>query len=176
MRKKSMKLAAIMLTAFFMLSGCSMNNAAKTETSKTESSVPEESSVQSQQESEEGEIEYQMLVTSKIAAKDELLKGAWAYLDGAVFGEDPDTILPDADKDAWYYGSRLWFEADGTGKLTLGGYDSSMSYVINDDCTISMTHGNPESTERLALGQHEKYGTILYSKTDKNIIYYQAVF
>ena len=179
MRKKSLKLAAIMFAAFLMLSGCSMQNSGETDSSgasKTESSAPAESSAQPQQESQDGGLEYQMLVTSTNAAKEELLKGAWMYLDGTVLGEDPEKVLPDADKDAWYYGSSLWFEADGSGKLTIGGYDSTMSYKINDDCTISMTHGNPETTEHLALGQHEKYGTILYSKTDKNIIFYQAIF
>ena len=179
--KKSIRLTAMVFAAALALAGCSSNNkdtssdaSDASQTSAAESAVTPPASLP---EFSDHGIEYQMLVTTKSAAKEELLKGSWMYPTNVAFGKDDEKdVMPDADKDAWYYGSSIWFNDDGTGILTIGGYDSTISYTINNDCTISIVRGNPQVNELYAIGQHEEFGTILYSKEDPNVIFYQAVF
>ncbi len=175
--KGSLRFTAAVFAAALTLAGCSgTGNNKKQESSVQESSAQQQSTAAELPEFEDDGIEYQIYVTTKSSVKEELLKGAWMYLDGAAFDKEPGSVFPDADKDAWYYGSTFWFNSDGTGTVTIGKNDSTFTYVINDDTTISITRGNPEETEKYALGQFDEYGIILYSKTDKNIVYYQAIF
>ena len=113
--------------------------------------------------------------TTKEETETQLRMGGWQYLDGTAQGENPEDVVPNADKNAWYYGSALWFKEGGTAILTVNGSDENASYTVNKDSTITVTADSIGGDGRFALGKDEKYGTILYSKTDDNIRFFMAM-
>lgn len=179
MIKRSLKITALIFAAALVLGGCGDTNSnnENSKTDNTSDSVSELSSasndiLQSSLSSQSG-ITYPQIVLTKDAAERELFKGNWIYPSENDVFTDPDNIPAEADKDAWYYGSSFRFRENGDGDLTIGKFSSLIKYKINDDLTISITRGNhPEVTEVYALGTHDKLGTVLYSKTDKSILFY----
>ena len=177
MIKRSLKMTALLFAAALMMSGCgsdkTTNDQSLTEDSSTSSVVSDHSDVSL---IEQSGISYPPVALTKEAAQRILLEGSWVYPNNFVNGYDIEEVIPDADKEAWYYGSSFWFNADGTGYVTIGGFDSTIKYTVNDDCTITITRSNnPEIVEQYAIGTHDKYSTVLYSKNDENILFYLAI-
>ncbi len=119
---------------------------------------------------------YPIIVITEKEAREKLVNGMWLYMDGTKFGISPKEYVPHADRDAWYFGSYLDLSEDGKGMVNIGGYDSTLTYVINDDLTIDITHGNPEVIDQFMLGSDDEYGEILYSTEDENIRFYHETF
>lgn len=169
--KHSRKIAALMFAAVIMLSGCTEDSRSDNtdEAKEKNSAAVSDTSV--------GEYTlYPVIVNTKDEAKKKLSEGMWMYMDGTKYGKSPEEYVPHADKDAWYYGAYLDLKEDGNGLLNLGGFDSTIKYVINDDLTIDITHGNPEVIDQFMLGREEEYGEILYSTEDENIRFYHEMF
>ena len=169
--KHSGKIAALVFATVIILGSCG-ESAENNNTSKTE----EKNSAAVSDTSEDEYTLYPVIVNTKDEAKDKLSKGMWMYMDGTRYRKSPEEYVPHADKDAWYYGAYLDLKEDGNGLLNLGGYDSTIKYVINDDLTIDITHGNPEVIDQFMLGSDEEYGEILYSTEDENIRFYHELF
>lgn len=177
MNSRSRKLTALFFAAALMLGGCSDNSKDKSsadEQSGHTSSVSDSENVSSAVS--EDYLLYPAIVKTKEEAKKKLCERMWMYMDGTKIGKLPEEYIPYADKDAWYYGSYLNLKEDGNGLVTIGGYDSTLTYTVNDDLTIDITHGNPEMTYQFMLGEDEEYGEILYSTEDENIRYYHEKF
>ena len=176
--KRSARLTAILFLAALMFTGCGAEKGgASSDTQESRASSAAGSSETASSEAQSSEVseisEASQIVKTPDEAKKMILIGGWQYLDGSAFGEDPEKVVPGADKDAWYYGSALWFKDDGTMILTSKGGDINGSYKINDDCTIEIeAQGVKEN--KYALCEEEKYGKVLYSKTDKNIRFYMT--
>ncbi len=182
--KRSARLTAILFLAALMFTGCGAEKgetSSDTRESQTSSasgstdtaSSQAGSSAVSEESTETSQTDASQIVKTPEEAKKMILTGGWQYLDGSAFGEDPEKVVPGADKNAWYYGSALWFKDDGTMILTSGGSDINGSYRINEDCTIEIeAEGVKEN--KYALCEEEKYGNVLYSKTDKNIRFYMT--
>lgn len=182
MKKHINKLTAAVFMSALMLSGCGAgadNSSTNDSVSEPEVSVAlsediSESSDVSEENSNE-EISYPPITTTKEETETQLRMGGWQYLDGTAQGENPEDVVPNADKNAWYYGSALWFKEGGTAILTVNGSDENASYTVNEDSTITVTADSIGGDGRFALGKDEKYGTILYSKTDDNIRFFMAM-
>ncbi len=181
MEKYISKLTATVFLSALMLSGCGAgadDTSAADSVSEPEASVALSEDVANSdvsQESSSDEISYPSVTATKEETMQQLRMGGWQYLDGTAQGENPEDVVPDADKNAWYYGSALWFKDDGTVILTISGSDETASYTVDDDSTITITADSIGGDGRFALGKDEKYGIILYSGTDENIRFFMAM-
>ncbi len=177
MKNVSLKMTAVLFAAALMLGGCHDQKETNASASGQEESAASAVSEKGGEDEEDDDgLPYPKAVHDAKQAQELLLQGGWMYLDGTKFGSSPEKVVPGADKDAWYYGSILWFKPEGKGLVTIGGFDSTMTYTVNDDGTVEMVHGNPEMTEDFALGKDEDYGVVLYSITDENIRFYHETF
>lgn len=175
MKIRSRKLTALLFAGALMLGGCADDG------KKENSSSAEQSSSVTENESSaapvsDDDLLYPAIVKTKEEAKEKLSFGMWMYMDGVKIDLSPEEYVPHADKDAWYFGAYLNLKDDGKGLLNIGGFDSTLTYTINDDLSIEIAHGNPEIIDQFMLGKDEEYGEILYSTEDENIRFYHELF